>query len=217
MTFTKHSRPGRPRDAQLAERRREQILCAAGRVFAVRGYRQTEVQEIADACEISKGLIYRYFSSKEALFLASVDRGMQLLQEQIDEAVAELEDPFECIKVAIRTHLTFFDTHPAMIELFVQERAEFRDRRKPTYFEHRDANIGRWRDMLVGLIAAGRLRPVPVERIMDVISDLVYGAMFTNYFRGRTKPVEEQAKDILDVVMHGILSDEERSRTLGRN
>ncbi len=213
MSTPRQSKMGRPRDAELAQRRREQILCAAAKVFAARGFRQTEVQEVADVCGISKGLIYRYFPSKEAMFLASVDRGMQLLQQQIDEAVEPIEDPIDRIRVAIETHLAFFDRFPGMIELFIQERAEFRDRRKPTYFEHRDANIGRWRQLTIDLIEQGRFRRVPVDRILDVVSDLLYGSMFTNYFRGRIKPVAEQAQDILDIVMHGILSDEERCRS----
>ena len=55
-------------------------------------------------------------------------------------------------------------------------------------------------------------RQMPVERITDVISDLVYGTMFTNYFTGHRKPPEEQACDILDVVFNGILSESERQR-----
>ena len=51
---------------------------------------------------------------------------------------------------------------------------------------------------------------MPVERITDVIGDLVYGTMFTNYFTGPRKPPEAQAQDILDVVFHGILSESER-------
>jgi hypothetical protein len=36
--------------------------------------------------------------------------------------------------------------------------------------------------------------------------------MFTNYFAGQRKPSEEQAKDILDIVFHGILTEDERRR-----
>jgi hypothetical protein len=62
------------------------------------------------------------------------------------------------------------------------------------------------------LIGEGRIRDIPVERITDVISDLVYGTMFTNYFTGPRKSFEEQAQDILDIVFFGILSDRERQR-----
>ncbi len=51
-----------------------------------------------------------------------------------------------------------------------------------------------------------------MERILDVIGDLMYGTMFTNYFAGRNRSPEDQAADILDIAFHGILSDSERSR-----
>ncbi len=56
------------------------------------------------------------------------------------------------------------------------------------------------------------MRDVPAERITEVLSDLVYGTMFTNYFAGPRKPSAEQADDILDIVFHGILSTTERRR-----
>ncbi len=55
------------------------------------------------------------------------------------------------------------------------------------------------------------MRRIPVDRIVEVISDLVYGAMFTNHFTGRHKPLEIQTQDILDVVFYGILTDKEPS------
>jgi hypothetical protein len=36
--------------------------------------------------------------------------------------------------------------------------------------------------------------------------------MFTNYFAGPSKPFEEQAREILDIVFHGILTESERKR-----
>jgi len=103
--------------------------------------------------------------------------------------------------------------HPEFVELIMQERAQFKDRKKPTFFLHREARVEQWRAHYRRLIAEGRVRDMPVERITDVMSDLVYGTMFTNYFTGQRKPFEAQAQDILDVVFHGILSDAERRRS----
>ena len=94
----------------------------------------------------------------------------------------------------------------------MQERAHFKDRKEPTYFQHRKANRERWRQVYRDLIAVGRIRDMPVDRIMDVFGDLVYGTMFTNYFTTNRKPVDEQARDILDVVFHGVLSERERAK-----
>jgi hypothetical protein len=61
-------------------------------------------------------------------------------------------------------------------------------------------------------MADGKVRQMPVERITDVISDLLYGTIFTNYFSGRRKTLEAQAQDITDLVLFGLLSDSERTR-----
>jgi AcrR family transcriptional regulator len=203
---------GRPRDEALQERRREQILEKATRVFAEHGYPNTDVQFIADPLGISKGTVYRYFPSKEQLFLAAVERGVRQLNETMERATAH-PDGVHVLVEATRAYLEFFESHPDLVELFVQERAEFRGRRKPIYFERGcDEECG-FRTMLEGLIAEGRLRPdIPVARVMTVIRDLVYGTIITNHFAGRRKPFGEQAADIIDVVFNGILTEGERAR-----
>jgi hypothetical protein len=94
----------------------------------------------------------------------------------------------------------------------VQERASFKDRKKPSYYVHREANVGPWRERFRKLIAEGRVRDLPPERITDLFSDLLYGTMFTNYFTGPRQPPAKQARDILDMVCNGILTDNERQR-----
>jgi hypothetical protein len=92
----------------------------------------------------------------------------------------------------------------------IQERAHFKDRKRPTYFEHREVNIQRWRQLYRELIGDGRVRDIPVEQITNVVSNVLYGIMVTNFFNGQPKPSDVQAKEILDVVFLGILTDSER-------
>ena len=63
--------------------RDEGILQVATQVFAAKGFRNTDVQEIADLLRIGKGTIYRAFGTKEELFFATVDHGMRKLSEQL--------------------------------------------------------------------------------------------------------------------------------------
>jgi len=212
MATTSRQPVGRPKDESLQGRRREQILEAAAAVFAADGYPNTDVQVIADRLGLSKGTVYRYFPSKRDLFFGAVDRGVRRLHEAVTAAGDAEADPLDRIAACVRAYLAHFKKNPELVELLIQERAEFRDREKSVYFEHRDAKLGPWRGVLAELVAAGRLRGVPVERIVDVVGDLMYGTMFTNHFAGRHKPHEAQAADILDVVFHGVLSDSERRR-----
>ena len=192
--------------------RREQILDAATKLFAEHGYADTDTQLLADRLRVGKGTLYRYFPSKRELFLAAADRGMRRLCEYIDNGIAHIQDPPERIAQVVRLYLTFFADHPELCELLIHERALFKDRKKPTYIEYREANRERLRVLYRSYIAEGQIRDMPVDRMLDVLGDLLYGTMFTNYFSGRQKSVEEQTRDILDVVFHGILSDVGRQR-----
>jgi AcrR family transcriptional regulator len=201
---------GRPRVEGLAERRRDEIIAAATRVFAREGYACADLQDVADVLRVGKGTLYRYFPTKEQLFQAAVDRVMTGMRAAIDADVEAVSDPLDRIAAAVRAYLAFFDAHPEYVEMLIQERAHFKDRKKPTYFEHREKNLGVWQELYRRLIAEGRVRQMPVERITDVMSNQLYGRVFTNYFAGRSKPLREQADDLLDVIWNGILTTSER-------
>jgi len=196
----------------LAELRREQILAAATEEFARRGFPNTDLQAVADRLDLGKGTVYRYFRTKEALFLAAVDRGMRLLTQNVNGAAARAAEPLDRIIEATHAYLEFFDEHPELVELFVQERAQFRDRSRPTYFAHRDANLGPWKALLRSLMDDGKIRRMPVDRITDVFNAALYGAIFTNYFEGRRRRPDLQAREILDVILGGILGPKARRR-----
>jgi AcrR family transcriptional regulator len=212
---TPRARPGRPKNPERTRQREEEILAAAAVVFARRGYADTDLEQVAKAVGVSKAAIYYYFKSKESLFLAAVDQGMRLLGEAVQARGSDVEDPLARIGEAIRAYLRFFHDHPQFVELLIQERAAFRDRKKSTYFEHRDASAQRWRDIFAGLIRDGRVRELPVERLLDVVSDQVYGAMFTAHFTGGRRSPDEQAADIIDIVIGGMLTPAERRKTGG--
>jgi AcrR family transcriptional regulator len=89
----RHRRSGSAEGARLDRRSRaaraqgregrDELLAAALRVFARRGYRQAGVDEIAAAAGYSKGALYWHFSGKEDLLLA-------LLEERIDPPMREM-------------------------------------------------------------------------------------------------------------------------------
>ncbi|NRD78107.1 TetR/AcrR family transcriptional regulator [Bacillus sp. BRMEA1] len=90
---------------QICDVRREQIKQAALKMFARRGYTGTKTSVIAKEASISEGLIYRYFNSKEELFIT-------LVQELMEEARRELEvigylpgTPFEQIRTLTKNML----------------------------------------------------------------------------------------------------------------
>jgi AcrR family transcriptional regulator len=69
---------------EIRDRRRNQIMETALELFANEGYFTTSISRISQKANISKGLMYNYFASKEDLVIAIIDRGRQLLMESFD-------------------------------------------------------------------------------------------------------------------------------------
>lgn len=198
---------GRPANFQLQQQRRNEILNSATKIFAKHGFAATDVQEIADLAGIGKGTVYRYFDTKESLFLATVDYGMHRLTRSVDSAREKQIDPLKLIADTIKAYLKFFDQNPEVIELLIHERAHFRDRKKSTYFVHSEANIGPWRQLCQNLIDQGVFREQSVDVLINVLSDLLYGTIFTNHFSGRKAKLVSQADGIVAVIFNGILAN----------
>lgn len=72
---------GRTKPKERQELRREELHARASEVFASRGFAATRISDIARAAKISQGLLYRYFPSKDALFVEIVRSSFAKLNE----------------------------------------------------------------------------------------------------------------------------------------
>lgn len=204
--------PGRPEDPALKARREGEILAAAATLFAQRGYADTQMQTIADHLGVGNGTVYRYFRTKEALFLATVERGLAELTAEMDAVLAADTEPFDQMREAIRTYLRFFHRRPEMAELFIQERAAFRHHHRPLYFTSKEDEDCKHAAFFARLRDGGLIRDLPMERFFNVIADLLYGIVLTNLLSGRTVDPDALADDVLDVILNGVLSDTARKK-----
>ena len=212
MNDTQEKKLKRCRSDEDILARKEDILCIGDGTVCRAWVCRCNHASPGRSVEAGKGTIFRHFPTKRELFLAAADRVMGKMQEKILASIAGIEDGLEQVARGIRAFLSFFADHPEYVELLIQERAQFKDRKRPTYFEHREVNVHAVAQALRRLIAEGRVREMPVESITDVVGNLIYGTMFTNFFAGQKKPVEQQAQDILDIVFQGILTDPELAR-----
>lgn len=204
--------PGRPEDPALKARREGEILSAAAKLFAQRGYADTQMQTIADHLGVGNGTVYRYFRTKEALFLATVERGLADLTAEMDAVMAAHGEPLERMRQAVRSYLRFFHRRPEMAELFIQERAAFRHHHRSLYFTSKAEEDCKHAEFFENLRAAGLVRDMPMERFFNVVADLLYGIVLTNLLSGRRVDPDAQADDVLDVILNGVLSDSARKK-----
>lgn len=73
---------------QEREARRDIIVAAAERVFAVRPFDQVSIRDIAREAGISHASIYRYFPDQRALFVEAFLRGAEKLERLVENAAA---------------------------------------------------------------------------------------------------------------------------------
>jgi AcrR family transcriptional regulator len=74
------------------ERRTEEILGAAFRIFSVKGYHNATVDDIAREAGISKGTCYQYFTGKEDVFIATMERTLSELLSEAEAAAGEASE-----------------------------------------------------------------------------------------------------------------------------
>src|ERR671939_646172 len=82
---------------------RQRILEGADRAFGAHGFRGASIPEIASEAGVSVGLIYRYFPSKEELFLSVCQARTDSQLDELATVLAEIADPLERLHAAITT------------------------------------------------------------------------------------------------------------------
>ena len=87
---------------------RESILKIAQEIFSKYGYKKTTLDDIANAVRKGKSSLYYYFTSKEDLFQAVIQKEVDLLRKELDIVVNRNTDPVDKLRDYILTKLTTF-------------------------------------------------------------------------------------------------------------
>jgi AcrR family transcriptional regulator len=83
--------------------RMQELLEAALQVFARQGYRNTRLDEVAEAAGVTKGTIYHYFDTKEALLLGVVEHYQTLAFGRAEDALRDERAPVSTrIRLVVR-------------------------------------------------------------------------------------------------------------------
>jgi AcrR family transcriptional regulator len=96
---------------------RERDLVAATRaLFDKRGMQEAQVEEIARAAGIARGLVYRHFSSKEELYVLTVTHYLDELAEQLETASAGDHEPAVRLERCTRAFARYCQRYPAFLD-----------------------------------------------------------------------------------------------------
>jgi AcrR family transcriptional regulator len=89
--------------------REQQVLTAARRLFAARGYADVTMDDVAAAVGVTKPLLYTYFGNKERLYLDCMRPAADALIAAVGDAVAAAEDPADALARGTRAFFAFIE------------------------------------------------------------------------------------------------------------
>ncbi len=184
--------------------KREAILAQAIATFAEEGFRNADVQVIADKAGVGKGTVYRYFGNKEDLFWASTVAVLERLEPCLLEAMKEGEGAIGKLRAVARAYAEFFDANPQYLEIFVQERAEFRGSAPDSRIEYDRKLMGHFVGVVEEGIATGEIRPLDAERTVVALAAVAYGNLLYACYAGIDESLTELSEFAVDVFLEGL-------------
>ncbi|WP_054033298.1 TetR/AcrR family transcriptional regulator [Desulfatitalea tepidiphila] len=98
------------------ERRRQQIIVAAKRVFSEKGFNKATMEDIAKEAELSPGTLYLYFKNKEELYASLSLRILQYLHIRVSHVINQTElDPLAKLAALEEVLFDVYDFDPLII------------------------------------------------------------------------------------------------------
>jgi AcrR family transcriptional regulator len=101
-----------------AQDSRDEILKAAMRLFAIRGFHETSMAEVARGASVSKALIFWHFKTKEELFMAVLNRLLEPYFIDFTEEASALDEKAQILRL-IELYLQFVRENASSIRFFV--------------------------------------------------------------------------------------------------
>lgn len=103
--------------AALRHVRERELIAATRALFDERGVQDAPIEEIAKSVGIARGLIYRQFSSKEELYVATVTDYLSELAAALDDAEAKAgPDPIQRLERMAHEYAGFCERYPAFVD-----------------------------------------------------------------------------------------------------
>jgi AcrR family transcriptional regulator len=104
------------------DRRQQEVVATAARVFAERGYQATSMSDLTEATGLAAGGLYHYIGSKEQLLLRICDELLEPLLEEARAIVARDAPAAEHLHELLRAWLAHIAGHREHMLVFAQER-----------------------------------------------------------------------------------------------
>ena len=137
------------------------ILESAARVICQRGFEATSMQEIAQACGLTKAGLYHHVRTKDALLLAIMHYGMDLFEEVVLERVAGIADPLARLRATMTRNVELVTQGSSKeVTIILHEHQTLTGEAQREINERKKRYVRFLEGALREAIARGQIRPV---------------------------------------------------------
>ncbi len=182
--------------------RRQRILAAASGLFGGAGYDGVQMAAVARAAGVGKPTLYRYFGSKEELFLEVLGEALAQLQLRLEEVVAQPLPPPESLALMIRTLVDMLARHTEPLRLISGDNPGLAQRLRGTFRNRRRPILDLLRRVLERGMASGDFRPLDLEITPALILGMIRGGLIAAPATAR----QRLAEAAIDLVLRGGLA-----------
>lgn len=162
------------RDKRIA-RRLNQIIDAASRLFATKGYHRTTTREIAAAADVSEGTLYNYFDSKNDLLFAIIARLADEQPLEIEASGAAQQDARQLFATLLHTSKGSMEQHAVMQQAVLSEILADEALRQRYYRRVMEPTLDALEKLLKLKVALGQIRPLDPSQVARVLASMALG------------------------------------------
>ncbi len=184
---------------------RTQIIEEAAKIFGHFGYKKTSMEQIALALNKGKSSIYYYFTSKEAIFEAVIEKEVAFMRKKNHEAMAKASNVAEKFKAYIVSRMKGFEEMANMYQVLKNEylsHITFINQIRKRYDHQEIENI---RLILEEGVGSGEFNISNTELAAVAIATAIKGLEIPLFFSGEKVNVEHQLENLVHIVFNGIL------------
>ena len=190
--------------------RKEQILKAAEKVFARKGFQQATISEIAREASVSDATIYEYFPTKEELLFSIPFEITRKGKKDLLLHLSLIRGASNKLRAVIYWYLRFFSHNPdyaAVILLILKSNREFL--KTDTYQIVREwAQL--FTDIIKEGIESGEFRPdIDPYLVRSVVLGTIEHSVVSWLLLGRPKDLLSRVDSLTDLVVQGIRLNED--------
>lgn len=193
-----------------SEARKEQILTAAERIFAGKGFADATVSEVAREAGLSDATIYEYFSSKEELLFSIPLQTTRKAAQELHTHLDYIRGAVNKIRGIIYGYLSFYQNHPdyaSVLMLILKQNRKFLETEAYQLIREVSRMITR---VLEEGIACDEFKPdTDPYLVRAVILGTIEHSVITWLLLGRPQNLLELADPLTDIVIEGIRKDKQ--------